>query len=73
MYHMLSLNHGKRRLDCMLYKQTFSSRLRETSQQVVAVDEACDAVLNCSKLKKVRLMLRHSYNSLSGDDDDDEW
>ena len=53
MYHMLALNHGKRRLDCMLYKQTFSSKLRENRQLLEAVDDACDAVLNCSKLKKV--------------------
>ena len=53
MYHMLALNHGKRRLDCMLYKQNFSSKLRENRQLLEAVDDACDAVLNCSKLKKV--------------------
>ena len=53
MYHMLALNHGKRRLDCMLYKQTFSSKLRENRQLLEVVDDACDAVLSCSKLKKV--------------------
>jgi len=38
----------------MLYKQTFSSKLRENRQLLEVVDDACDVVLNCSKLKKVR-------------------
>jgi hypothetical protein len=65
MYAMLDVVDAEKKMDCMLFRSLFKSRLRELLDPITTIGTACDELRSSEKLRGILAMILFLVNKIN--------